>query len=566
MAKLMAVAAALATLALGHAAAAADTLVLQLGGPAEFRFAGYYAALWQGYYRAAGLDIVIRPGVGAGGKPIDPVREVSEGRAQFGTGTAELVVRAAQGLPITLLAPIFQRSGAMVYYRAADDYASPGALAKARLGRLPASDILDIELATALKAEGIDPNKLDSVPLQRGAAAAALAGHVVDAAPGSAWEVPWRAYEKGIGLKSFNPADYRVEFYGDTLFTLRRRVERQPETVRRFRAASLKGWAYALQHPDAVEKRLVADLPHPPGVTDAAGFAQYQAKLARRLARYPEVALGHSNPDRWARIETAMSGVGALLRTADSDEFVYDPDAAARRANDLRSFAILGGTLVAGLAVLLVLWHRRRRRPRPAAAAETTAAAGEPAAAAPAPPAETPAAPALTAPAPAAADLNPVVGRLERAMRQRLPRQAAFRLSLLPELWRCRAEPRLVRRLLLDLVAGAAADLDGTGEIVVGTRNFAFDAAAAAAPGAGLGEFVRITVRDSGPGLSEEALDRVFDAAASRRPSAAAAARAMTAAGGFVRVESAEGVGTAIHLYFPRAAEAAKPKQAEAAE
>ena len=59
------------------------------------------------------------------------VRELAEGHAQFGVGTMRLVTRAAQGLPILLLAPVFQSSGTEIYYRADGDFASPGALAKA---------------------------------------------------------------------------------------------------------------------------------------------------------------------------------------------------------------------------------------------------------------------------------------------------------------------------------------------------------------------------------------------------------------------------------------------------
>ncbi|HKS89661.1 MAG TPA: ABC transporter substrate-binding protein, partial [Stellaceae bacterium] len=366
MSKWLAVAVLVTAMAAAQAAGAADKLILQLNGPPQFEFAGYYAALWQNYYRDTGLDIDIKPDAGLGETPIDAVREVTEGRAAFGTGTADLVVRSGQGLPLLLLAPIFQRSGTRVYYRADADYASPAALAKAKIGRLPASNILDIELATALKAEGLDPDKLQSVPLDPGQGLAALADRRVDAVPGSAWELPWRAHEKGVAVKSFDPADYRVEFYGDTLFTLRQFAEREPQTVQRFRAASLKGWDYALQHPDEIAGLMIARLAHPPGIADAAGFARYQADLARRLARYPEVALGHSNPDRWDRIERAMTGAGALLRTADAEDFVYDPDAAARSRTDRRTFAILGATLVGGLVVIALLGLRWRRRPAPA--------------------------------------------------------------------------------------------------------------------------------------------------------------------------------------------------------
>src|SRR5216683_5850199 len=120
---------------------------------------------------------------------------------------------------------------------------------------------------------------------------------------------------------------------------------------------------------------------------------------------------------------------------------------------------------------------------------------------------------------------------------------------------RCRAESPTVRSLVLDLVTAAVAELRGNGELIVGTRNIAFDAdALAETPGAQIGEFARITVRDNGPGLPDEALERIFDRTQTARPSAAAAAETMRDLGGFARVESAEGIGTAIHLYFPRAA------------
>jgi ABC-type nitrate/sulfonate/bicarbonate transport system substrate-binding protein len=560
-------AAALATAA--GAARAADKVVLQLHGPAQFEFAGYYAALWQGFYRDAGLAVEIKPGADKGQPPIDAVRQVTEGRAQFGTGTAQLVIRAAQGQPLLLLAPIFQQSGTMIYYRAADDLASPAALTQAKVGRLPASDIRDIELATALKAEGIDPAKLKSVALDADQGLAALADRSVDAVPGSAWRMPWLAREKGIALKAFNPADYRVEFYGDTLFTLQSFAKAEPQVVRRFYDASLKGWAYALQHPGEIAPRLLSELPHPVGIADPAGFARYQADLARRLARYPEVQLGHSNPDRWQRIEASLSDSGALLQTADIADFLYDPDAAARRRSDRRAFLILGLPLVGGIAIAVWLALRWRRRPLPA-----DSAASPPQAAAATPPAISgkPAAPTLPAarrepragPETQGADLNALLARLERTIRQRVPRRIAFRLSLLPELWRCRAEAPMLRAVVLDLVATAIEDVGGTGELIVGTRNYAFDSGAVAeTSGAQPGDWVRLTVRDNGKGLGDDALDRIFDPLTTPRPSAAAADDAMRKLGGFARVESAEGVGTAVHLYFPRIAspveEAARP-------
>jgi ABC-type nitrate/sulfonate/bicarbonate transport system substrate-binding protein len=577
-------------------AIAADELVLQLHGPAQFEFAGYYAALWRDFYKEAGLSVEIRPGAARGRPAVDAIREVTEGRAQLGTGPAtQLVIRTAQGQSLLLLAPIFQASGAALFYRADADLPSPAALTNVKLGRLPASDSLDIELMASLKAEGIDPGKLKSVPLEAGQTLPALADRSVDAVMGSAWDFPWQARERGLALKSFNPADYRVEFYGGTLFTTQHYGKTQPDIVRRFREASLKGWDNALQHPDEIIARLLTSPPPPAAGGDPAGFARYQAELARRLARYPEVPLGHTNPERWARIEASLLSSGALLRTVDADSFVYDPDADSRNSNDLRSLLLLGAAvLVAVVLGAVLVWRGRRRAAavpfstsvrmiagpveKPASERESfeESTTVEPEAM-PAAPREEPA-PVMTpvtvadfTPPPAGrsnvVDLNQVLSRFERTLRQRMPTRINLRLSLLPELWRCRTDPRVVRKLVLDLTTAAVGDIEADGSLIVGTRNFSFDEGNLGDfPGARSGEYVRVTVRDNGPGLSPEALDQVFEPGVTPRPAVAIAEPIMRSLGGFTRVESAEGVGTAVHLYFTRSTEAARAKLAKAAE
>src|SRR5262245_41971326 len=77
-----------AILCWSRAAFAANDIVLQLHGAPQFAFAGYYAALWKNFYSEAGLSVDIRPGAARGRPAIDAIREVTDGRAQFGTGSA----------------------------------------------------------------------------------------------------------------------------------------------------------------------------------------------------------------------------------------------------------------------------------------------------------------------------------------------------------------------------------------------------------------------------------------------------------------------------------------------
>jgi ABC-type nitrate/sulfonate/bicarbonate transport system substrate-binding protein len=621
---------ALALTAAPGAGGAADRLVLQLHRAAQFEFAGYYAALWQGFYREAGLEVEIKPGSPPGAPPIDPVREIADGRAQFGTGTFQLLIRAAQGQSLLLLAPIFQQSDARVYYRADGDFPSPGALLNGRVGRFPPSDSLDFELSTALQAEAIDPDKLRSLPVEPGQALADLASRRVDAVVGSVWELPWQARERGIAVKSFNPAGYRVEYYGDSLFTLQRLAKDDPAMVQRFREASVKGWGYALQHPDALAARILAELPVRVAVSDPAGFARYQTEVARKLARYPDVPLGYSNPERWSRIQQGLIAIGAISHPADLDAFLYSAGGAARNPSYWRAAIAAiaaAGALLAG-GGLLWWWQRRNatlvavagggdgkppggaatslasvraemlRRStavrkyalnrlrmlgsqeslRPRFAGLTAAASdllerltlrraglqtqlARLCAAVSAMPSRLRSATRRAAvsgegsvPGVRATDLNVTLRTLERDIRRRVPDSVKCRFSLVPEPWLCHTDPDAVAEMTLDLVAAAVVDMPAGGDLIVGTRQYVLDEAAAAElAGSAPGEYVRLTVRDNGPGLSPERLDRLFEPAVTARPAVVAAAESTRRFGGFTRVESAEGIGTAVHLYFRRA-------------
>lgn len=573
----------LALTAVNGASIAAEKLTLQLHREPQFEFAGYYTALWKGFYREAGLDIEIKPGVPPGATQIDPVREVIERRARFGTETTQLLVRAAQGSPLLLLATIFQQSGTAVYYRAESDFSSLGALLDARFGRLPASNILDQELRAVLRREGLDADRLKSVPLEPGQALAALAGRRVDAVAGSAWELPWQARERSVALKVLPLTGFR-EFYGDGLFTLQRFANAEPATVQRFREASLKGWEYALRHPEEIAARIVAELPRAVPVSDPAGFARYQSELAKKLARFPDVPLGRTEPDRWNGIQQSLIATGAMLRPVDLAAFLYDPGAV--KGDFTQRLGLLALAAVAMFALFVAGGRLWRQRTRPGAVVAEAAGAVKPRSRISALLDQIrPVALARYGPARlckgarhglgrvqeffrhlAAAmaggwtrlrstDLNHRLGTIEGSVRRQLPAGITCRLSLQTEPCLCRGGSAAVTGIILKLAAEAARDMPNGGELVIGTRQSTIDCAAAAEfPGSAPGDYVRVTVKDAGCGLSPERLNRVFYPETTARPAVAAAWRLMHRLGGFAAVESVEGVGTAVHLYFRRAA------------
>src|SRR5215211_6702827 len=85
-----------------------DKATLQLKWVTQAQFAGYYAALDQGYYKAENLDLTIRPG----GPDIAPEQVVAGKQAEFGLDwLASLLAVREQGTPLVNIAQAFKFAG-----------------------------------------------------------------------------------------------------------------------------------------------------------------------------------------------------------------------------------------------------------------------------------------------------------------------------------------------------------------------------------------------------------------------------------------------------------------------
>jgi NitT/TauT family transport system substrate-binding protein len=83
-------------------------VTLQLKWVTQAQFAGYYAAKAKGYYKAAGLDVTIKPG----GPNIIPEQVVAGGQAQFGIDwLSSLMLSRAKGVGLVSISQVFNKSG-----------------------------------------------------------------------------------------------------------------------------------------------------------------------------------------------------------------------------------------------------------------------------------------------------------------------------------------------------------------------------------------------------------------------------------------------------------------------
>lgn len=326
---------------------ALETVTLQLKYYHQFQFAGYYAALEKGYYREVGLDVKMKANEPGLKSPID---EVLSGAAQYGVADLSLVVARLAGKPVVVLANVFQKSPVVWIVRKDSGITGLHDLVGKRVMHNPG---LTSELLAMLQVEGIPASKINLIPtsfkLQD-----LIDGHI-DAFNGYTVNEPYILQEQGIPYRLISPLAYGIDSYGDVLFTSESEIENHPERARTFRLASLKGWRYAMAHPDEI----IALIRTKYNSQKSLSHLKFEAEGMRDLILPDLVNIGHINPGRWRNITERIVELGDIEVNYDSLEgFIYDPNP---KHQDLRKFytIITSVTLLALLFMSLAIWIGR---------------------------------------------------------------------------------------------------------------------------------------------------------------------------------------------------------------
>ncbi|MCK5537196.1 MAG: ABC transporter substrate-binding protein, partial [Bacteroidales bacterium] len=217
---------------------------LQLKWKHQFQFAGYYAAIEKGYYKEFGIEVEL---VEANALEL-PIDALINGKAQFATGTSDIVLMRAEGKPVVLLATIFQHSAQILLVSETSKIKYVHNLAGKRLIIEPhAADII-----AYMKDEGVALNRVIQLPHSFNINM--LVENKADAMTAYLTDEPFLLKQKNFDYKIFSPVTGNIDFYGDILITSEQLLKDNPKLALDFRTASLKGWEYAMKNSDEIIK------------------------------------------------------------------------------------------------------------------------------------------------------------------------------------------------------------------------------------------------------------------------------------------------------------------------
>ncbi|MDX8405674.1 MAG: ABC transporter substrate-binding protein [Mariprofundus sp.] len=330
-----------------QAATAPEQVRLHLKWLHQFQFAGYYAALEQGYFAREGLDVELIEG----GPGHAPIREMLSGEVEYAVADCGVVLSRERGEPVVMLAPIFQHSPQVMYTR--DDVHTAADLRAKRV--MMQDGFLTIEVLAMLRQAGLADADFTRQPI---GTIEDLIDKRTDAFPGYSTNEGFALQGSGTPFHMFSPRDYGIDFYGDVLVTSEAELRNHPERVAAMRRAVLLGWQYALKHPQQIIKLIQT---HYNSQHKSDEHLSFEAAAIADLMEMELIPVGFSNPGRWHQIAAAFAGQGFAVDQIDWEAFLYEPDSSQPGWFSRNRYTLILAVMSA-LLLLLYLYNIQLKR------------------------------------------------------------------------------------------------------------------------------------------------------------------------------------------------------------
>ena len=157
-------------------------------------------------------------------------------------------------------------------------------------------------------------------------------------------------------------------------------------------------------------------------------------------------------------------------------------------------------------------------------------------------------------------NINTLLEKIQNLISRSMTPEVAVSLQLMEDVWLTKINRGDFEDTVLNLCINARDAMNGHGQLIISTQNRTIDEAysetlAAASPG----EYVQITVSDSGKGIPDKKLEYIFEPFYTTKEEGKGTGLGLAMVYGFVRrskgfidVDSKIGVGTKIKLFLPR--------------
>jgi NitT/TauT family transport system substrate-binding protein len=281
------------------------------------RHAPWYVPIAKGYYKDEGLDVTVVPTKGTA----DAIRAVESGIAQLGyIDVPSLVAAGSAASAVKIVAVNYQKPPYCVFsLDPGANVTSPKDMVGLEFGSSTASFVWKIHQAF-MKMNGLDPSTLRVVNIDAAARVPMLAARKVQSIDLFVMSEPSiRRAVKDAVPKCLLLGDHGLDIYANGIGVTEDFLQKNPEVVRGFVRASLRGWKDALTDPEEAARLQLQFVK----ALDPAIIVE-ELRIVRRLAVVPDTeknGLGWIDRDKMRRtvdfINNNIEVAGSKLTVAD---------------------------------------------------------------------------------------------------------------------------------------------------------------------------------------------------------------------------------------------------------
>jgi NitT/TauT family transport system substrate-binding protein len=211
------------------------------------RHAPWYVALGKGYFKEEGLNVSIMPSKGTA----DAIRSVVSGIADIGfIDIPSLVASGSAGGAVKIVAVNYQKPPYCVFtLDPGANVTEPKQLANLEFGSSTSSFLPRIVQAF-MEMNGVDSKTLKVVNIDGAARVPMLAARKIPSIDQFIMSEPAiRRAVTDAKPKCLFLGDFGLDIYSNSIGTTEEYLTKNPDVVKKFVRAALRGWQYALAHP-----------------------------------------------------------------------------------------------------------------------------------------------------------------------------------------------------------------------------------------------------------------------------------------------------------------------------
>lgn len=161
---------------------------------------------------------------------------------------------------------------------------------------------------------------------------------------------------------------------------------------------------------------------------------------------------------------------------------------------------------------------------------------------------------------PRVVELEKVIGNMLKVLRRIIGENIELHWKRHPDLWQVQIDPAQINQVLANLCSNSRDSIDNVGSITLEAKNCVIDDPEFAGINQPLlGDYVKLSVADTGHGMDGETLEHIFEPFFTTKSAGKGTGLGLSTVYGIVKqhngiitVDSEPGNGTVVHVYFPR--------------